>query len=164
MEKQDIRFFDGAELRFWSEDDKIIVEVRGEGKYVVGELIKCFPLTDARRYISIRDEEGKEIGILRELDALERDSRRLVEAELEKRYFMPLIKRVYSLREGAGVIELDVLTDRGRRRIELPGRGEAINEVEPGRIILTDISGGLYEIRDYASLDLRSARLLNQIL
>jgi len=164
MAESDVHFIDGKEIRIEREGGTLVAELTGRGRLRVAELLKCFPLTDPERYISLRDENGQELGILREIASLDEKSRMIVQEELAKRYFMPIIRRVTSVKETGGAIEIEAVTDKGNRTIQLAGRGEAINEIQPGRIILTDVSGNLYEISDYTSMDIRSVRLLNQIL
>ena len=66
---------------------------------------RAFPFTDSDRFISIRTNNGnenKEIGMIEELKSLPEEYRRMIEEQLELRYFMPEIIRIHSIREEYG--------------------------------------------------------------
>ena len=48
---------------------------------------RTFPLSAADRYLSLRDADGKEIGLLESLADLPREQAALLQQELERRYF-----------------------------------------------------------------------------
>ena len=77
---------------------------------------RAFPLSAADHYISLRDREDDEIGIVESLDDLTPEQAALVRDELDRRYFTPLIERVESLKEEFGYSYWTVHTDAGRRR------------------------------------------------
>ena len=51
------------------------------------------------QFISIRDEEGEEIGLIRDLSELDPVSRKAVQEELNWRYFTPKIQRITSIKK-----------------------------------------------------------------
>jgi hypothetical protein len=87
---------------------------------------------------------------LRELEA---ESRRLVEEELERRYIVPVILRVLSVRERFGSIDWTVETDRGARSFTTRNLRENVVQPTPNRYVLTDVDGNRYDVRDVEALD-----------
>ena len=78
---------------------------------------RAFPLTRDDCFIVVQDRDGKEIGSLARLDALDADSRQAVEAELERAYFTPRIQRIAKVTTAYRVPRWEVETDRGPPRL-----------------------------------------------
>src|SRR5688572_17942074 len=70
-----------------------------ERTYLRVQAARTFPLSQPDRYIGLRDDKDKEIGMLLTLDGLDRDSRTILEEELARRYFVPKILRIHSFTE-----------------------------------------------------------------
>ncbi len=64
--------------------------------------VRCRPVADPRRFISLRytDSQGRdvEIGLVRNLDEWPADARRLIEESLSRRYFLHTIKAIHDIR------------------------------------------------------------------
>ena len=123
--------------------------------------VKTFPLSAAMHFIALKDEEGKEIGIIEDLGELDSESREALKIELEKSYFMPDIIRINDIDDDFGVPKWDVETDKGHRTFELRTRRDA-RMMGRGRVLIKDIDGNRYEITDYRKLDPRSRDLLEE--
>jgi hypothetical protein len=95
---------------------------------------------------------------------LEPRTRKIVEAELQKRYFVPIITRIHSIKEEYGVGHWIVDTDRGRREFVVRGMSDSVWEVGGRRLIIIDADNNRYDIPDYAELDYRSYRLIEDVL
>ncbi|MCX7935279.1 MAG: DUF1854 domain-containing protein, partial [Planctomycetota bacterium] len=110
------------------------------------------------------DGSDKEVGMLRRLEDLDAESRAAVAAELARRYFLPVIRRIVKCRERFESVEWEVETDRGLTRFATRlSRQEALQPT-PGRYILVDVDGNRYDIPDYRRLDGRSQALLLRYL
>ena len=119
--------------------------------------VKCsFPLSRANEYVSLRDGDNHEIGLVENLHDLDRDSRRIAEEEIERRYFLPEITVIYSVKGHFGTYDWEVETDRGRRSFHMRGRSENIIRSGPRRILISDVLGNRYKISDRSKLDRRS--------
>ena len=165
VEEFEIRFLDPKKLRFLMEDDgSITLEIEGEGRFKRVILRRAFPLTNPNRYISVRDSEDREIGMIRDLKELPAESRRVVEAELKRRYFVPVIKRIFALRERGGIVEWEVETDKGPRRFITHGIHEAVKDLGSGRLMITDVDGNRYEIPDWTELDPKSISPISRVI
>lgn len=165
MEEFEINFLDPKRLRFVQEEDgSITLEIEGEGRFEHVILRRAFPLTNPNRYISVRDREDREIGMIKDLRELRPESRRVVEAELERRYFVPVIKRVLALRERGGIVEWEVETDKGPRKFITHGIHDSVKNLGLRRLMITDVDGNRYEIPDWAELDPKSIALIGKII
>src|SRR5687767_10169762 len=62
-------------------------------------IARAFPISDPGHYVGFQDGAGKDIGILADPSELDAESRRILEDELELRYFVPVIQKVLSVKE-----------------------------------------------------------------
>jgi hypothetical protein len=123
-----------------------------------------FPLSNAERYILVQDGDKKEVGILRTLDGMDEDSRKVVEEELDRRYFTPCITRITKLVADAGMWEFEVETDRGPSKFYVRNWRDSAHEIGANRWLVHSVDGQRYEIPKTESLDARSQDLLEQLL
>ena len=125
---------------------------------------RAFPLSAAGHYISLRDRECDEIGIVESLDDLTPEQAALVRDELDRRYFTPLIERVESLKEEFGYSYWTVDTDAGRRRFTVQSGKNNVTMVGDGRLVIVDVEGNRFEVADYTRLDRSVLRTLEGLL
>jgi hypothetical protein len=124
----------------------------------------AFPFTDRRHWIGFRDADDHAIGMIRDSHDLDRDSRSALIRNLERRYFIPQILRVYRAREEFGLLTLDVETDRGPIVFTVTNPRENIHWIGPTRILFVDAEENRYEVRDHDELDPRSQSLLANVI
>ena len=124
---------------------------------------RAFPLTYPTKYLSVRDKDGKEIGIIEDLGVFSTATRDLVMMELERRYFTPSIHSIRELKEEFGYTYWEVDTDRGIRRFTSRGT-ESVIDLKGGRIMILDVDGNRYDIPDLEKLDPKSAKLLDALI
>jgi hypothetical protein len=117
--------------------------------------VRCFPLAAPDRQIVLLAGEERELGIIRDLGALDRKSREAIETELEIAYLMTRVQVIRSVRSRFGVTTWELETDRGSRTAHVKERSD-IRPLPDGRIILTDVDGVKYEIPPPDELDERS--------
>lgn len=124
---------------------------------------RCFPFTFPAKYISIRDGNDEEIGIIADLSELSKEYRHWIEEDLEIRYFTPLVKSIGLIRHRFGGVEWHVDTDCGPKRLITKSVHDTMTEVEIGRYVITDVDGNRYEI--FANdLDEASAARLHRLI
>ena len=121
---------------------------------------RAFPLSDPKHYIGFLDGAGKDVGMLHDPDQLDPESRKIVEEELEKRYFVPVVERVASVKEEFGTIYWTVDTDRGTKEIVVRNLRDNLQELAQGRVIITDADGNRYEFPDINKLDNKSLGII----
>ena len=138
-------------------------EIAGDGRFKNVEALRCFPLTLPDRYISLIGEDGAELGILRDLERLDEESRKALRSLLDRRYFTPQIERIERLTQEASLWRWWVTTNRGEVTFYLRGVPDSIHEVAPGRWQIFSVDGQRYEIRDLSALDARSRVLFERL-
>lgn len=129
--------------------------------------VRCFPFTNPSEYISLREgsgNESKEIGMLRNIDSLGAEAAALIKEQLDMMYFMPLIKRIKNIREEYGYSYWDVETDRGEARFTVTMGGNSINKLSETRLIINDLDGNRFEIRDTSKLTGKELKMLDLYL
>ena len=125
---------------------------------------RAFPLTCEDGFIVVQDREGKEIGSLACLDALDAASRQAVEEELERAYFTPRIQRITRVTTAYRVPRWEVETDRGPRAFEIYSSRRDVRLLGGGRVLVQDADGNRYEIPDYRRLDAASRAQVEEML
>ncbi|MGQ9540014.1 MAG: DUF1854 domain-containing protein [Armatimonadota bacterium] len=158
LEPSQIKLFrtpGSSQIRMTIEDERSVLRVH---------VVRCFPLSDPHHFLSLRDGADQEIGILKSLHGLDPESRRIIEEELDRRYFVPAVQKVYSVREEYGTITWDVQTNRGRRVYQVRHLRDNVQEVTPTRLIITDMDGNRFEIPDTTKLDSRSMAVIARAL
>jgi hypothetical protein len=143
----DLQFLDPRGVRARRDArGKLVVTLGGGVETVEGvRPVRAFPLTAPDRQIVLLDGEDQELGVIRELRALDRESREAIEAELEVAYLVTQVREIRSIQSRFGVTTWELETDRGSRTAHVKERSD-IRPLPDGRIILTDVDGVKYEI------------------
>src|SRR5690349_23158371 len=81
-ETADLRYLDPAKLRFFRHGAALRLTVEEEASYLKVAVVRAFPLSHPHQYLSVRDGENKEIGLLVDPSALDRENHSLVAEEL----------------------------------------------------------------------------------
>jgi hypothetical protein len=153
IETEDLRFLDPRRLRFQPNGVRLRLAIEGGDTYSDVSVVRVFPLSNPRRYLSVRDAGDAEIGLIVDAGELDAASRRLVEEHLERRYIVPVVQRVLSARERFGTVDWTVETDRGVRSFTTRNLRENVVQPAPNRYVLTDVDGNRYDVRDVEALD-----------
>jgi len=127
-------------------------------------LFRAFPHLYPERYISVRDRDSKEIGVIDDLQELDEESRVEVESELRKRYFLPRVTHIQGIIQKDDIWMWSLVTDVGELQLVMHNLHDYVQLQGESRVILTDISGRRCEIADRAQLDARSRRWLKEVL
>lgn len=123
--------------------------------------VRLFPLTDPQHFVSIVSESGRELASIDDVRALADDQRAILSEALAKRDFVPVIRRITSIKRANDGFDWFVDTDRGPTvfRIETD---ESIQSLGGTRVVIIDKLGTRYLIPDVASLDRDSRRKLER--
>lgn len=135
-----------------------------ERTYLVCQLARAFPLSVSEKYIGLRDAKDKDIGMLESLEGLDAASRAIVDEELARRYFLPVILRVTKVKKEYDTVNFEVDTDKGPRKFAVQNLKDSVLEITPGRVLLTDRTGSRYEIPDINRLDTETFSILSRVL
>ena len=94
-DKLTIDYLNPDECQFsFNQNDFLIFTHNGESKGRV-KLIRTYPYTLTDEYICVHDLEDKEIGIIRDLNALDNQSKENARKELSNRYYCKKSKGAY---------------------------------------------------------------------
>lgn len=141
----------------------IQVTFAGSEVYKKVKPIRVFPYSLKYKYISLEDSEGEEIGIIEDLEELDEKSREIIRKDLDKRYFVPQIKKVNSIDHKLRTSSWKVETDRGSFSFEIRKRSR-IKYIGYNHLLIIDTNGCKYEIDDFSKLDMESRRLIESEL
>ena len=130
------------------------------------KVVRLFPFTDANKYISIRqnDEKAREIGIIEDLDELEEETREMLEEQLRRNYFTPVIEKIYNIKDEYGYAYFHVKTDKGECKFAINMASNAVTKLSDSRLIITDLDENRFEIRDVNALTQKERRKLDLFL
>lgn len=162
--EDDAFVFDAAEVRIERDRDGRLILHREGQREPLGAVMAAFPLTRPGRMVSLRDLEGEEIGLLDDVARLDPESREVMTEELERAYFMPAIGDILDLREELGVVTWDVETDRGPRSFQVRRVRQNIRKMGRRRLVIKDVDGNRYEIRDWLRLPPHAQKLIQVYL
>jgi hypothetical protein len=124
---------------------------------------RCFPWTAPSRFVSLRDAEEAEVALVRDLDELEPESRRALEGALVEAGFVLEVDGVLAVEDEIEIRTFHVRTRQGPRRFQTL-RDEWPRPLPGGGILLRDVAGDLYVVRDPDALDRRSRERLWALL
>jgi ABC-type multidrug transport system ATPase subunit len=128
--------------------------------------VNLFPATNPRDYISLRvwnrDGAEQEIGILRHLDQWPAEAQALVQAALDRRYWLQTVTGVDEIRLDMGHLTLDVRTDHGPRRFTMRWSQSQVQDFgERGKVLL-DLDENRYLVPDVEALPPRERDLFQR--
>lgn len=165
LEFQDLRFLDGASLRATRPEGGrgLRLEIEGDRCLLDAVVRRSFPLSRPHEFLSVQEGGGKEVGVLRSLDDLDNESRKLIEQELDRRYFTPKILQLRSLKQEGGMWTFDVVTSRGAATFYVRNWRDSSHEISHGRFVIHSVDGQRFEVVDFDALDTRSQVLIEQL-
>jgi len=135
-----------------------------EGNLHEGVLpVRAFPISEPDTGIAVVDTEGHEVVWIERLSDLPPALAGLLQEELASREFMPLIERIKQVSSFATPSTWEVVTDRGEVSFVLKGE-EDIRRLGQTALIVADSHGIQFLIRDIATLDKTSRRILDRFL
>ncbi len=155
------RYIEGPDVRI-TENDKIFVNVEfytGE-KFTELELHRMFPITGLTKYIALLDSEGNEIAVIRNIEDLMPESKKVVENCLREYYMIPRITRFIKMSEKFKIWMWTAETDKGICTFEIRNHLTAIKPLYDGRVLIKDANDNRYEIPDVNTLDSKSKKMI----
>ena len=129
-------------------------------------VICTFPFTAPNEFLSVRtaDDKQEELGIIEDISVFDSNTVELIKNQLEIRYFMPEILKVYSVKEEYGHTYWSVLTNKGKHKFTSPS-GSSGNVIKNGnRVIIKDSDQNRFEIKDITKLTPKEIKKLDLYL
>lgn len=137
---------------------------KGEAVYERVSLFRTFPFTLGDRYLSVRDMDGNELGMIKEMGDFPAEAVEAFKAELERRYFSPTITQIKSMKEEFGYAYWEVETDSGPRRFTVRDLQHSLLLLSQVHIMIVDIDGNRFDLPDYTALDPASRKYIDDLL
>lgn len=155
------RYIDGPEAKITPNDGIFVdVEFFSGVKIEMLEPKRLFPVSGLTKYITLLDDDGNEAAIIRNVDNLLPESKKVVLRCLDEYYMIPKITRLVSRSEKFRIWLWTVETDRGTHTFEIINHIVSIKTLYDGRILIKDANDNRYEIPDINALDKRSRKLI----
>jgi len=164
MEGYDVNFLTPEKVIFKrSLGGVLTADIEGKS-YKEVTLYRTFPHTMPYEYISVRDHESNEIGVIREVEKLENLVKDEAIRELHLRYLIPVVKEIKSAKEEQEMWTVKIETDRGEMTLVIQYPHDHIKPTRKGGLLLTDMEGRRCEIREVDRLDKKSVRELSKMI
>jgi hypothetical protein len=126
--------------------------------------VRAFPVQSPQDGIALVNTDGKEVAWIPHLAALPKDYRSLIDEELAGREFMPVIHHISSVTSFSTPCTWTVATDRGDTQFVLRGDEDIRRIGTDGALLVADIHGIQYLIRNQFALDATSKKILDRFL
>lgn len=167
LEKQlSINFLTPENSRFYETPGGFAAIINSGEDYGHIDIIRTFPFSVPDEYLSVRRKDGKqeEIGIIEKLSDFDSDTVSLIKRQLELRYFMPRILKLYSIKEEYGYTYWYVLTDRGKCKFTSASGSSGTVMKHGNRVIIKDSDENRFEIEDITALTVKEIKKLDLYL
>jgi len=169
IDLSDLGIMDLSQAEFFkSEGGFAGLKYKGEEyKHIV--LRRIMPIDQPMNYISIADNDNKEIAILKAVDDLRPDQRLIVEQELDNRYYSPQVLDVTSVRDKLGYVymEMKLRNKQGNeyeKSCAIKDVSRNIRMLSGNSVIIFDVDGNRYVVPDLKALNKQSLRKLDSYL
>ena len=148
--------------RIENEENNLVNLILESGEQICRlEPRRLFPVSSADKYITLLDEDGDEVAIIKELSEISAESRLVIIHSLDDYYLVPRIIKIISTGEKYGTLRWTVETDRGIHSFDVRNRYHDVKVYPDGRVRVRDSDDNRYTIPDYRKLDSHSrARLI----
>jgi hypothetical protein len=160
VEASKLVFLDPKKLRFFKHGATLRLTIQDDRSFPKAGIVRAFPLSDRNRFFSVRDGQDNEIGLIVNPTELSAENQNLLDEDLLRRYFVPSVKKIVSAKERFGTVEWTVETDRGVCHFTTQNLRENVQRPTAGRIILNDVDGNRYDIRNLDDLSRESQEIL----
>lgn len=160
-----LEILDCSKLKFYKDEGNFIsLEYNGETYFNV-RLTRLIPFYSKTTYISVaydnKDNEFKEIGVIKDMNELSEDQYKMIDEYLEYKYYMPEITKVYSIKDNnRGFIFVDIQTTSGRKTICIRDWYSNFRMLSEKLLYAVDVDGNKYFCPDIDKLDKKSLSIL----
>ena len=144
--------------------DRLRLTVGEEKSYLTVKPVWAAPLSHPDTYLSLLDGKGEEIVTLPDPRVLPEASHVAVQEEIARRYLTATIEVVTEARCEFGATYWHVETSRGPRDFVTQSLSENVQWLTPTHVLLTDVDGNRFELKDVTKLDAVSRQLVEGAL
>ena len=137
----------------------LVLTIAGQSHAAAVTPTPLFPISEPDKWISLRGEDGTELACVEDLSTLSADARKLLQEELARREFVPVIERIVRVSGTMEPSEWTVETDRGPTRFVLKSEDD-VRRIGDDQILIVDAHGTRYHIPDLDAVDAKSRRIV----
>jgi hypothetical protein len=130
-----------------------------ENERCVVRVHRCFPWSEPGHFISLRADDGREFALVADPALLDDSARAVLEHALAEAGFIFDVEAVLAIEEEIELRHWRVQTSRGARRFQTR-LDDWPRRLPDGGLLIRDVTGDFYRVRDPARLDRRSTSLL----
>lgn len=142
---------------------RLVLQDAAGVRHVGVQPVRAFPLAAPEEGLSLVGPDGHELVWIDHLADVPDDARRMLEDELGRREFTPVIQRLCSVSTFSTPSTWELETDRGATTLVLKGE-EDIRRLGDGALLIGSAHGMQFLVRDMLGLDRASRRLLERFL
>jgi hypothetical protein len=147
-----LRLWRGNDGRLWGQSN-----LEPEARAV--RVCRLFPWSEPREWVSLRDADDEELALVRAPAELDPESRGALEISLAEAGFVMEIEAILSVEEEIEIRTFEVRTAQGPRSFQTE-RDEWPRQLGTGGLLIRDVAGDLYAVREPEKLDPVSRKLL----
>lgn len=155
----DIYYITNENTKFYKTEGGFLGMIKDGNDLGKVSAYRMFPLTSTDRFISIRDKDMKELGIIDDLTDLK--DCESVKEELSRRYFVPEITSVLSVKEEFSYTYWDTETTSGHRKFTIFDMNNSLIPLNDFSIMLIDVDGNRYKIPDIRVLGEKALKFID---
>lgn len=126
--------------------------------------VRAFPIQSPEDGIALVSLDGHEVGWVDRLDAVPEPAQGLIRQELSTREFVPVIERIVNVSSFSTPCTWSVATDRGETAFVLRGDEDIRRIGNAGSLLISDVHGIQYLVRDQYALDQHSKKILDRFM
>ncbi len=126
--------------------------------------VRAFPIQSPEEGISLVNQDGQEVGWVDALGQLHQPAQSLIRAALAAREFMPVIHSIDSVTSFSTPCTWAVTTDRGTTEFVLRGDEDIRRIGKENALLIADIHGIQYLVRDQFALNAKSKKILDRFM
>lgn len=137
-------------MNLFKGNDGLVYMERDGDKFEI-TVKQCFPWSEPGEFLSLRDQKGNELDFVDSISDLPSEQQSLLQGLIELSNFKIEVTGITSIEETTELRHFDVTTRQGERKFQM--LLEDYPQVkDDGSIVIKDLSGDLYIIRDIGSL------------
>ena len=125
---------------------------------------RLFPHTNLNHYITLLDASEKEVALVKDMAAIEPESRQAIEDCFFDYYMIPEITEILHVDDKFGVLKWRVMTDRGEIEFTIRNRHSDIKLLGKKRLLVRDSNDNRYQVCDIANLSKASLKKIYSYL
>lgn len=133
-------------------EDRSYLEVRP--RYIA-------PRSHPDKFVSLLDAKGKEIMLIDDPKSIGEENFAALSKELKLVYLTSLVTEVQEIRIEYGATYWKVMTERGERSFVTQSLQENAQWINKDFLLLIDVEGNHYHLRDISKMDAKSQKLIN---